>query len=144
LVFVALVPFLVGLVGVAFVVALVQWWRSSRQDDRRSPLARDLLRPPGYSLRQKIAVLDSDINLNRYRSVFHPAPPLLGSSQCVLLRQAARERLRIAVSVSAGILAEVLLGRKLLRLLTERRSHALGLDGDSIRFRQSFGSSVNI
>lgn len=130
MIFVALVPFLVALVGVAFVVALAHWWRSTHQNDRRSPLARDLMRPPGYSLRRKIADLDSDINL--FIIVLFSIPLLVYSvhlSVSYFGRQ-PESVLRIAVSVSAGMLAEVLFGRKLLRLLNERKSYALGLDGE--------------
>ena len=125
-------PFLVALVGVAFVVAfgsLVAKHSPERpavSASPRSDAATGLLVAaencgPGFR-HQPI----------HYRSVFHPSSASTRSiSRRVLLRQAAPERPAHSVSVKRGYedLEEVC-GRKLLRLLNERKSYALGLDGE--------------
>ena len=59
-----LIPILVMLLGFAPMAAVVYWWGRNNRRKCQSPLTRDLLRPPGHSLRQRIEELDSKIELH--------------------------------------------------------------------------------
>lgn len=112
-------------------MAVARWWRrDSQRHARQSPLTRDLLRPPGHSLRAKIASLDLEIDV--LVIVLFVAPLLVYSihlSQSYFGGQPDGV-LRIGGSLLVGILAEVLFALHFLRLLKERRAYALGLDGE--------------
>ena len=68
------VPALILLLGIVPLLALVYWWRrNNRFHSRRSPLTRNLLRPPGHSLRKKIEDFDAGIDLHIIAIVLVPS-----------------------------------------------------------------------
>ena len=72
----AFVPVGLALIGFVPLAGFIYVWRSrERRYLRESPLVRDLLRPPGHSLREKIDELNDEINLSLL-----PLDPAAGTS----------------------------------------------------------------
>ena len=125
------VPTLILLLGIVPVVALVYWWRrNNRLHSRQSPLARNLLRPPGHSLRKKIEDFDAEIDLHFIGIVL--VPSLLYS---IVISQfyfwaASQSGWSIGIYLLLGLAFVAVVGKRLLRLMNERKYFALGLDGE--------------
>ena len=127
----ALLPVFILGVGTAVMVAVVYLWRrGSQRHDRRSPLARDLLRPPGHSLRGKIASIDEQIEGFVVAAVLVPLIVYAIHLSQSYFGGASESGLRIVVSLVTVVVAETWVGKRLLQTLKERRSYALGLDGE--------------
>ena len=125
------VPVLVLLIGFVPIIAVVYWWRrNNRLRKRQYPLTRDLLRPPGHSLRQRIDDLDLDIDLHLIAAM--TAPLLLYSlhiSQSYFGGE-PENGFRIGVSVLTGLIVVGIATKRLIRLLNDRKHATVGLDGE--------------
>jgi hypothetical protein len=129
----ACIPVFILLFGLAVVAAAVSWWRwSSQHNARRSPLPHSFLflRPPGQSIRQKIASIDTDIDVYGILLLVVPLVSYALHISQSYFGRATENGLRIGVSIILVVLFEVGMGRRLLLLLKERRKYALGLDGE--------------
>lgn len=127
----ALVPALILVLGGVVVVALAYWWqRNHRLHSRQSPLTRDLLRPPGHSLRGKIASIDFDIALYAFALLAVPLVMYTMHVSQSYFGGVPESWLRIGASLLFIAVAEIWIGKRLLISLKERRDHAFGLDGE--------------
>lgn len=125
----ALAPLLAIVLGVGVGGAVVYRWRViSDIRDRQSPLCRDLLRSPGYSLQQKLRRVDFDIDALVF-SVFL-APLMVYSAHISLSHFGGMPESGWRIAMSSGIVvaAVALVVRRLLPLLNERRKFALALN----------------
>ena len=113
------------ILGVAFLVM-----RRGRNSDRESPLTRNLIRSPGYSLRKKIETLDQEIMFLFLVSVTIPLYFYASHLSQSYLGGAPESVGRIAVSVVVciGILAFVV--RRLVPMFNDRKNTLLGLEGE--------------
>ena len=126
-----LVPVLILLVGLVPVAALVYWWRrNDRLHARQSPLTRELLRPPGHSLRNRITAFDKQIEELILAAVLVPITMYAVHVSQSYFGGVSENGWRIGTSLLFVAVAEVLIGKRLLPLLNERRNSALGLDGE--------------
>ncbi len=125
-----LVPFLILLLGLVPAVAVAYWWRSTQRNARQSPLCRDLLRPPGHSLRQKLATIDAEIDLQVLGLVAVPITIYGMYVSYCYFTGAAANIMWIGVGILAVVATEAWIGMRLWRLAGERRTFAIGLDGE--------------
>ena len=126
-----LVPLLIVFLGFVPIVALVFWWRRNSQlHARQSPLTRNLLRPPGHSLRQKIEDFGAQIDLHVIGMIL--VPSLLYSFHITqsYIGGTPENGWRIGISILVALAFVVVVGKRLHRLLNERKLFALGLDGE--------------
>lgn len=127
----ALIPAAVTIVGTMMMIGIAALLRArDRRKASRSPLTRDMLRPPGHSLRWKIEELDTDII--SYLVVMTMSPLFIFAihiSQSYFAGD-PETGLRLAISISFAVLLTAFAGLRLNRLLKERRTFVLGLDGE--------------
>lgn len=122
-----LLPSLLPIVGIGPLILTIIYWQW-KNGHRRSPLTKDLLRSPGYSLRQKIDDQNSD--LMGYFVVGISMPMFL----CIgfLLTKgppSAKIFMGIVLAVTL-VIGEIILIRKMLSLLDARRKLLLGMEGE--------------
>ena len=123
----------VALIGVGCVCAAVPvliWKRRQAKELRHNPLARDMLRGPGYSLRRKLDDLDTD--LMTYAVYFMVSPLVIYtfhiSNSYFLGKQETTHR--VVADVVVLIIGMAILGWRLLRILEERKFAVIGLEGE--------------
>ena len=123
----------VALIGVGCLCAAVPvliWKRRQAKELRHNPLARDMLRGPGYSLRRKLDDLDTD--LMTYAVCFMVSPLVIYtfhiSNSYFLGKQETTHR--VVADVVVLIIGMAILGWRLLRILEERKIAVLGLEGE--------------
>ena len=128
---VSLIPAALTLVGVVPLLGIILWWRErERRYVRESPLTRNLLRSPGYSLREKIAGLDEQLIDHLFGII--SVPLLLFSvhvSQSYFANQ-PETLLRIVLTVCVGVVFTAVIGWRLLGILNEQKIALLGLEGE--------------
>lgn len=115
--------------GMTVSIAYV-WKRKQALNHRQSPLTQDLKRPPGYSLQQKVNELSDELTI---LFIFMLLTPLLLYS--LHLSQSyfggvpeSVSRTMIMLVIGGGIIT--FLGRRLSKVLTERKNHSLGFQGE--------------
>ena len=126
-----LVPALIILLGLAPIVVLVYWWRrKNRLYARQSPLTRNLLRPPGHSLRLKVEGFDSQIGLHLMAITVVPTMIFAAHVSQSYYGRVPESALRTGVLAAMFVAFIAVVGKRLLRLVDQRRLFALGLDGE--------------
>jgi len=127
----AAVPVGVMLAGACSTLLLAYVWRRMRRrSQRRSPLARDLLRSPGHSLRERVVELDGDV---AGYLMFLPLMPVLAYSMHIsqsYFAQRPEDPIRIIASACIGVIATLVFMRLLWKSLQERHRLQMGLDGE--------------
>ncbi len=118
----ALVPVLIILGAMAIAYLIIRGYRFSRRD-RRSPLVKQLLRPPGESLRSQIEVLSFDVI---FCMMMLLVVPLLLYS--MYMAQVAAGHKPSPLQVILALVFVVPLAVKLWKLLHYRNKLRLGLD----------------
>lgn len=128
---VALIPLALTLLGLLPMFAIVLVWRGmERRYVRESPLTRNLLRPPGYSLQKKIDDLGQDIDIFLLASMMIPVFVfLIHICQSYFIGE-SESMLRTASSIVAGAGLTVLSGWRLISLFKKRKQFVLGLEGE--------------
>lgn len=112
-------------------VAIVYIWkRKQNLNQRQSPLTQDLMRPPGYSLRLKVNEQSDEVTI---LFIFMLLTPLLLYS--LHLSQSyfggvpeSVSRTIFILIIGGGIIT--FLGCRLSKVLTERKNHSLGFQGE--------------
>lgn len=125
------IPILLMLCGMGVTVAIAYIWkRKQDRSNRQSPLTQDLMRPPGYSLQQKVNELNDDVVLCL---VFMFTAPLLFYSFHLsesYLGGKPESALRSFTSVSIGLVVIGFIGYRLSKILNEKKIKALGMQGE--------------
>ena len=124
---IGLIPLFLFLGALAVLSGLL-YWHSSRRKGYRSPLTHELLRAPGHSLLKRIDDLNLDIDC--YATTMAAMPLLLYASYLsTRYFGVAKEGAQTGIIYGLVWLAYTLyFGKKLQRLLRERRGYRLGLD----------------
>lgn len=122
------VPLILGFIGPGIVI----WLRNQgrRRAERRSPITKDMLRPPGYSLSLRLENLQFEAD-----SLLFPLflGPFVGYTIWLTVLHFGKQKSGLALGL---IIAIVVLGvtgflsRKLLRMLKEIDLIKLGIDGE--------------
>lgn len=118
---------------VGFIPAyLVLWtWQQKRQRmQRKSPLTKDLLRPPGHSLQQNIMELSDDL---AYSAAYVVAIPLLVYIAIVSKPYfgGGKESIIVDLAIAvAGFIAIVWIARRMAGFAEKRRRYMMGLSGE--------------
>lgn len=127
----SLVPVILLFVGLlCLLLPLWHWKRAQSTHERESPLTKNMIRPPGYTLGKKVDGLNEDIS---FHLMFLMAIPLLLFSLHVSQSYFADEPesfLRIATSGLTGLGMVVFIGYRLRRYLEECRRLRLGHEGE--------------
>jgi hypothetical protein len=127
----AAVPVALMLVGVLSIFGFVTIFKaSSNRYPRRSPLTRKMLRPPGHSLRQKLLDSSHDIDTCFVLITLIPVSAYAVHVSQSYFGGVAESPIRTAIIVLAGLVFTAIVGRRLLRLMNERKKYVLGLDGE--------------
>ncbi len=126
-----LIPVLLVLVVVGCIFLIVFFWRR-KQDKfyRESPLTKNLMRPPGYSLQLQLNKIDEDLSF--YLTLMLAIPLLLYSFHLSesYLGQKPESFGRFALSITLSVIVISFLGVRLKRLLDEKKNMVLGLQGE--------------
>lgn len=124
-------PVALIVIGILPMLGTILWqrWRE-RRHPRRSPLTKDMLRPPGYSLRAKIADINGEINAALVAACIIPL-----ASYAIHVSQSywagMPETLgRLVQTLLAACILTLLSAMNLLRLLEQRKHYILGLEGE--------------
>jgi hypothetical protein len=130
-IFVALIPIALVFVGLLPILAIVLFWRAKeREYSRKSPLTRNMLRPPGHSLRKKIDDLSAEIDFYFLSIITIPLFVFAAHISQSYFTGEPESILRLFLSGSLGIGLVLLAGRRLLPLLSKRKILTLGLEGE--------------
>lgn len=125
------VPFFLLVLG-TLGVSIPQFFRLRRIARRQteSPLTRDMLRPPGYSLAIRTADLNEQIEWLFSMLVAMPLTLFAIHMSLTFLGGEPESTSRIVVTILAGVAILYFTGRKMTRLLDERRNARLGQEGE--------------
>lgn len=124
-------PIVIFVLGMCAFLGLVYVWRlRQRRGRRESPLSREMVRPPGYSLRLKLDDLNDE--LTTFFIVACIAPLMIFSMHVSqsYFGEVAESATRVVVSVAISLFFVSVLAYRLFRLLDERRRYRLALDGE--------------
>ncbi len=128
---VALIPVALALVGfIPTIGFLYLWKRKERQELTKSPLTRNLLRPPGHSLRCKFREVYDEIQLSIVILVMIPLIVFAIHVSQSYFAGEPESVLRIVISVGLGIGTTGVIGWQLLPRLTQLKNLGLGLEGE--------------
>lgn len=136
---VVLIPAGLALLGALSILAVGWFWKRQIQSYvRRSPLTKDLLRPPGHSLRKRIEDLDLDVA--SYLTALVAVPLFVYSTHISQSYYGGQSESlpRSAFSLLLGIGLTTFVGWRLLNLLGRRKLMILGLEGE-----QATGEELN-
>ena len=127
-IFFPIIAFLGPLLVVVGLLYLYRWYRGRK--GFRSPLTRQLLRPPGQSLRLRIEEISNTLNETLF--VVALVPSLI--SGVILSRGFVSgksiETFWMVVGAATWVCFTAYYVRKIFKLLSERRDFRLGLDGE--------------
>ncbi|WP_158261319.1 MULTISPECIES: nuclease-related domain-containing protein [Pirellulaceae] len=115
---------------VCVLIPMLLWRRSVSRHKRESPLTRNMLRPPGYSLGLKVDDLSEEISF--YLLSIMAAPVLLFSlhiSQSYFGGE-PESYVRATGMCLVGLVIILFIARRLNQLLKERRQKRLGFEGE--------------
>lgn len=129
--FSVIIPILLLFVGMGVTVAIVYIWKR-KQDlkQRQSPLTQELMRPPGYSLRLKVNEQSDEVTI---LFIFMLITPLLLYSLHLsqsYFGQIPESLPRTIIMLVIGLGTITLLGRRLSKVLNERKNNSLGFQGE--------------
>ena len=102
-------------------------WRVRRQKTR-VPVPEKLLRAPGEGLRRKLEVLED--KLSESLAIAFVLPVAYTGFVLLQRHKLAFDRVSLGIALGAGAIGVVVLCRRVLRLLEQRRNHRLGLSGE--------------
>lgn len=122
------IPLGIGIIAAVASTYYLKW--KDQQQPRHSPLTRNLLRTPGYSLRQKINVLYDEILLTMLIIMLTPLLMFITHLSQSYFAGEPESVFRIVVAISIPVGVIIYFTRKLLRLLTDAKYKSLGLDGE--------------
>lgn len=109
----------------------VTWWeRKLKKEIKETPLTHDMLRPPGYSLRNQIDDVNFEIQV--IQGFFSILPLFLFGTHVSYL-YLSNETLRIvpiALLIIVAIVVFISMAKKWLRLLKQRKNLKLGMEGE--------------
>lgn len=126
-----LIPIGVMVVGVLPIIGLVQLRRwAEHRYKRESPLARDLLRPPGHSLRAKIDDLSLDIDGYLVAILVIPVLAFAAHVSQSYFAGTPESGSRTAISILVAATALMIAGWQLLKLLQKRKWFIIGWEGE--------------
>ncbi|QGQ23943.1 NERD domain-containing protein [Gimesia benthica] len=125
------IPILLMFCGMGVTVAIAYIWKR-KQDlkQRQSPLTQDLMRPPGYSLRLKVNEQSDEVTI---LFIFMLITPLLLYSLHLsqsYFGQIPESLPRTIIMLVIGLGTITLLGRRLSKVLNERKNNSLGFQGE--------------
>lgn len=109
-------------------IALISWMKS--REIRRSPLTKNLLRSPGYSLRAKISDAEVEVVILIVATLFIPLIVFAFHISDSYFTQAPESNQRMIVSLLTGIFLVALAGWKLIGSWKNWKLALLGLDGE--------------
>lgn len=126
-----LIPFFLLVVGFLG-VCIPQFFRRRRLARRQtqSPLNHDMLRPPGHSLSLRTAELNEQIEYQFSILVAMPLTLFAIHMSLTFLGGEPESTWRIVVTILAGLAILFFAGRKMTRLLDERRNALQGQEGE--------------
>lgn len=129
--FSVIIPILLLFVGMGVTVAIAYVWKR-KQDlkQRQSPLTQELMRPPGYSLRLKVNEQSDEVTI---LFIFMLITPLLLYSLHLsqsYFGQVPESLPRTIIMLVIGLGTITLLGRRLSKVLNERKNNSLGFQGE--------------
>lgn len=128
---IVLLPAAIAIIGLLPIKVIFSIWRTREcRNLRESPLTGNLLRPPGYSLRQKVDDLNIDIVSYLVAIVMIPLLVFVVHVSQSYFAGESESFLRITMSVFLGLVLTSLAGWRLSRLLAERKNYVLGLEGE--------------
>lgn len=129
--FSVIIPILLSFVGMGVTVAIVYIWKQKQNlNQRQSPLTQDLMRPPGYSLRLKVNEQSDEVTI---LFIFMLITPLLLYSLHLsqsYFGQVPESFPRTIIMLVIGLGTITLLGRRLGKVLNERKNNSLGFQGE--------------
>ncbi len=116
-------------IGVMVAVAYV-WKRKQDRKHRQSPLTQDLMRPPGYSLQQKVNELNDEVSFSFILMLLIPFLLYSLHVSQSYFGDVPESLPRTIIMLIVSLVAIAFLGYRLTKVLTERKNNALGLQGE--------------
>src|SRR5205085_1395042 len=123
-------------IGLTVVALLPLWmivhaWRlKERRYTRESPLTRDMLRPPGHSLRGRIEQVNDEIQLYFLATIMIPTIAFATHVSLSHFGGEPETAVRVALTVLLAAVASAYCGSCLLTELGTRKRLVLGLEGE--------------
>ena len=120
----ALLPIALAFIGLLPMLGILLLWRAKeRRYVRESPLVRDMLRPPGYSLREKVDRINEDIDMHLLAVATIPLFVFAAHVSQSHFADQPETAFRIIISVGAGVPNQGLLYRigRVAKDLTSRK-----------------------
>lgn len=124
-------PLLVLFASMVATVSVLWWWRRRLAlHPRRSPLTRDLLRPPGTHLQQRIQDLQFDLTMWLACMLLSPLVTYSLHITTSYFEGEKESIPRTVINVVIGLGFMTFIAKKLYRTMADLQQHRLGLDGE--------------
>lgn len=117
--------------GMGLAVFIAYFWKRKQDlNYRQSPLTQELMRPPGYSLQLKVSKLNDDLSVSIMFLFWTPFLLYSLHLSQSYFGGAPESLLRTAIMLSIGLLIISFFGYRLIKILSEIKINALGLQGE--------------